>query len=354
MKQNELPRYTISEHAFSEMPRIISSFGSRATLITGEKAFAACGEKLLGALNGVEITTHQIYGREASVENIERLKHMEEIRNADAIIAAGGGKCLDVAKVVGDQLGKPVFTVPTIASTCAAVTKIAILHYENGAFREIYRMNRAPVHCFIDPSVIAEAPAEYFWAGMGDTMAKHVECMFSYRNDDPDFEGEYGKTVSVLCYEPVIRYGKEAYEDIRNHRVSSSVIRIIESIIIATGTVSLSVAPDCNSALAHALYYGMTVREWMEHRHLHGEIVSYGTLVQLMLDHQTEELKRVYEFNRSVGLPVCLKDLDLERDDPLTDVIHAAAINQELDHIPYPISEEMIRKAIDDLEDYRP
>lgn len=63
MKQNELPRYTISEHAFLEMPDNISSYGSRAALITGEKAFAACGEKLLGALKGLEITTHQIYGK---------------------------------------------------------------------------------------------------------------------------------------------------------------------------------------------------------------------------------------------------------------------------------------------------
>ena len=55
-----------------------------------------------------------------------------------------------------------------------------------------------------------------------------------------------------------------------------------------------------------------------------------------------------------MGLPVCLKDLDLEREDPLKDVIHAAAINQELDHVPYPITEEMIRTAIEDLEDYRP
>ena len=127
---------------------------------------------------------------------------------------------------------------------------------------------------------------------------------------------------------------------------------VIKSILIATGAVSVSVDPAYNSALAHALYYGLTVREWMERKHLHGEIVSYGTLIQLMVDDQKEDLRRVYDFNKKVGLPVCLGDLDLRRDDPLDDVLDATIVNPELDHIPYPITKEMVRKAIDALEEY--
>ena len=188
---------------------------------------------------------------------------------------------------------------------------------------------------------------------MGDTMAKHVESVFSSKNDELDFESLYGVTVSDLCYEPILKKGVKAYEDVKNHVVSDEVSDVIKSIIIATGSVSLSVNPDYNSALAHALYYGLTVREWMERKHLHGEIVSYGTLVQLLLDEQYEELRRVYDFNKSVGLPVCLKDLDLEKDDPLDDVLDATIVNQELDHIPYPITKQMVKETILKLEDYK-
>ena len=221
------------------------------------------------------------------------------------------------------------------------------------AIEEIYRLKSAPVHCFIDPEIIVNAPAKYFWAGMGDTMAKHVESVFSSKNDELDFESLYGVTVSDLCYEPILKKGVKAYEDVKNHVVSDEVSDVIKSIIIATGSVSLSVNPDYNSALAHALYYGLTVREWMERKHLHGEIVSYGTLVQLLLDEQYEELRRVYDFNKSVGLPVCLKDLDLEKDDPLDDVLDATIVNQELDHIPYPITKQMVKETILKLEDYK-
>ncbi|MBR4422439.1 MAG: iron-containing alcohol dehydrogenase family protein [Erysipelotrichaceae bacterium] len=353
MKQNFLPRYTIGTDAFSSIAPIIRPYGNKIALIYGEKAFAASKDKLLPELQDLEIVHQEIYGKEASYTNIDRLIEVPEMKEADALLAVGGGKCLDVVKTVGDMLGKPVFTVASIASTCAAVTKISIIHNDDGSFKEIYRLKEAPVHCFIDPSIIVNAPAEYFWAGMGDTMAKHVESVFSSKNDVLDFESQFGVTISDLCYEPILEKGEKAYDDVKKHIVSAEVEDVIKSIIIATGTVSLSVNPDYNSALAHALYYGLTVREWMERKHLHGEIVSYGTLIQLLVDEQIEELARVYAFNKKVQLPVCLKDLDLEKDDPLDDVLDATVVNQELDHVPYKITKEMIRNAIDRLEDYK-
>ncbi len=353
MNSYYLPCYTLGTDAFENLESVLSSYGRKAALLYGEKAFAASKDKVLPALKDFEIVYQTVYGKEASYANIDRLSAVEEIKKADFILAIGGGKCIDVAKVVGDRLDKPVFTVASIASTCAAVTKIAVLHNDDGSFREVYRLKNPPVHCFIDPEIVVNAPAKYFWAGMGDTMAKHVECVFSSKNDVLDFESYLGRTISDLCYYPILEKGEKAYADVRNHVVSGEVEDVIKSIIIATGAVSVSVNPDYNSALAHALYYGLTVREWMEQKHLHGEIVSYGTLVQLLIDNQMEELRKVYDFNKKVQLPVCLKDLDLERDDPMDDILDATIINPELNHIPYSITKDMVRETILKLEEYK-
>ena len=353
MNSYYLPCYTIGTDAFENFESVVSFYGRKVALLYGEKAFKASKDKVLPALKNFDIIYQTVYGKEASYANIDRLAAAEEISRADLILAVGGGKCLDVAKVVGDKLGKPVFTVASIASTCAAVTRIAVLHNDDGSFREVYRLTNPPVHCFIDPEIIVNAPARYFWAGMGDTMAKHVECVFSSKNDVLDFESALGRTISVLCYDPILEKGEKAYDDVKNHVVSGEVEDVIKSIIIATGAVSLSVNPDYNSALAHALYYGLTVREWMEQKHLHGEIVSYGTLAQLLIDGQMEELRKVYDFNKAVKLPVCLKDLDLDRDDPMDDILDATIINPELNHIPYPITKEMVRETSLKLEDYK-
>lgn len=353
MVQNFLPRYTLGIDAFTKIYEIVSPYGNKAALLYGENAFNASRDKLLPSLEKLEIVHQEVYGKEASYTNIDRICSNEDIKKTDFLIGIGGGKCLDVTKMVGDRLAKPVFTVASIASTCAAVTKISIIHNDDGSFKEVFRLKNAPIHCFIDPEIIVNAPEKYFWAGMSDTMAKHVESVFSSKNDVLDFESSYGVTVSRLCYEPILEKGEKAYEDVKKHLSTQEVEDVIKSIIIATGSVSVSVNPDYNSALAHALYYGLTVREWMERKHLHGEIVSYGTLVQLLLDKQYDELRRVYDFNKKVKLPVCLKDLDLDSDDPLDDVLDATIVNPELNHIPYPITRKMVKDTIEELEEYR-
>ena len=55
-----------------------------------------------------------------------------------------------------------------------------------------------------------------------------------------------------------------------------------------------------------------------------------------------------------MGLPTCLAELELTREDPLEDVLNATLANQEMKHTPYPVTKQMLRQAILALEDYRP
>lgn len=352
MKNVTLPRYTIGPDALNDLERVVSAYGRKVALIHGAKAYAACQALLTPALVSLDVVREVCYGQEATYENVARLTEDPDVRRADVLVGIGGGKCLDTVKLAGDQLGKPVVTIATIASTCAAVTKISIMYNADGSFKDIPKLKAAPVHCLIPTSVIAEAPIQYLWAGIGDTMAKHVECTFSARNDQLDYASELGRTISAMCFEPVIAHGASALRAAKNQEVSDDLEQIIQNILISTGSVSLLVHPDYNSALAHALFYGLTVREHIEKNHLHGEVVSYGTLVQLMMDGQMEMLQKAYAFHRQIGLPVCLADLELSKDDPLSDVLEMAEKNQELHHVPYPVTQALIRKAIDDLENY--
>ena len=119
----------------------------------------------------------------------------------------------------------------------------------------------------------------------------------------------------------------------------------------------MSVDPEYNGGIAHALFYGLTSRHHIEKNHLHGEVVSYGSLVNLMLDVMQggsgERLRAAYAFNKTVKLPVCLADLELEESDPLADVLEVTMANQELVHTPYPVTKELVYQAIQNLEKFR-
>lgn len=352
MKNVMLPRYTIGINALDELEQVCLAYGKKIALIYGEKAYNASKDIIFERLGSLEIVQTMCYGHEATYENVTKIVDNKNIKVADVLIGIGGGKCLDTVKLAADQLNKPVVTIATIASTCAAVTRISIMYHDDGSFYNIAHLKCAPIHCFIPTSVIANAPIKYLWAGIGDTMAKHVESTFSAKNDVLDYTSELGITIGKMCFEPVIQHGLQALNDANKHEVSDDLEEIIQNILISTGSVSLLVNPDYNSALAHALFYGLTVRENIEKNHLHGEVVSYGTLVQLMMDQQMDLLKKAYNFHKKIGLPVCLADLELCVQDPLNDVLEMTEKNQELKHVPYPVTQDKIRKAIEDLERY--
>lgn len=354
MESLYLPRFTSGKDAYDNFKVILKEHGNNCALIYGEKAFAASKDYIVKALDDaqIKICASELYGKNATFENVDRLINIDGIKNADYILAIGGGKCIDTVKCVAEKLNKPIFTCPTIGSNCAPVTKISIMYYEDGTFREIVQLKQPPVHCFINTSVIVNAPKEYYWAGIGDTMAKHVESLFSARGDILPYSAELGVKCGELCYYDVLNNGIKAYEDAINHNPSFEFEKVLLDIIISTGVVSVSVGVNYNSALAHALYYGLTVRNDVAEKHLHGEIVSYGTLVQLMMDKQYEMLKKTWDFNSKLNLPTKLKDLGLSVDEDLSDVLHVTEINQELIHVPYPVKAPLILESIKKLENY--
>ena len=72
-----------------------------------------------------------------------------------------------------------------------------------------------------------------------------------------------------------------------------------------------------------------------------------------MMDAQTKMFEKVYAFNRSIGLPLKLADLGLDVNSDLSDVLEVTANNQELIHVPYPVTKEKILQAMKRVEQYR-
>lgn len=86
-------------------------------------------------------------------------------------------------------------------------------------------------------------------------------------------------------------------------------------------------------------------------KHLHGEIVSFGVLCLLTYDKQFEERDKIAAFNKSIGLPVCLEDMDLCKEDILT-IVEKVSTVTEWHCAPYEVTKEGFSKAISDTDDY--
>ena len=351
-----LPAWTVGEDALESIRKICPP-GLKAAVIGGKKGMAAIRPRLEKAAAGaVSLLNFLWYGGEASEENIERLSREQAVLQADALFAVGGGKALDTCKALGLRVGKPVYAFPTIASTCAACTAVAILYHPDGRFAGPCFLPSPPRHTFIDTAVIASAPPRYLWAGLGDTYAKFFESTVSSRGDSLNFNQALGVSVSRSCLDPLLSCGEKAFRDHQAQQVSEEVTQVILTIIVTTAIASILLTADrsidYNTGLAHAVFYALTAFPELkvEQNHLHGEVVGFGVLILLLSDGQEDMFRKMYAFNRSVGLPTRLEDMGIEEKD-LEKVLPKVLSMPDIAHNPYPVTLDMLSGAFRKLQD---
>lgn len=350
-KPTRLPPFTIGGDAYQKIDEICSPYGRSAVMIGGETALAQAQAKIRHGCS-LALTGAFVFGKEASYENVEALLIQPAVREADMIFAVGGGKALDTAKCTADRLGKPVFTFPTIASTCAASTSVSIMYQPDGRFLGPQFYEQAPVHVFIDTEILAAAPERYLWAGLGDSLAKYLESEMSSRAEAvPAYIAE-GVALAKEGYEVILSCGRQALQANRAGTADEAFAKTAQAVISTIGYASIRLTADrvidYNTGLAHAVFYAMTAYEHIEKEHLHGEVVALGCLILALVDRQTE-FERLYAFNRWCRLPTQMEDLSFTPSMTQALLPKIAAM-PDIAHSPYPISVNMLKEAFEELK----
>ena len=343
MTTNFMSNYSYGPDCFDELPAILKTYGFRKVVFIGGKRALASSEDAVKAVLttvGVEVTASLIYGVESTQANIDRLVVTKEVTQADVIFGFGGGKALDTAKMVAAQLAKPIFTFPTICSNCSAGTAVAVIYKDDGAF-ERYGFPPVPLHIFINTQVIANAPAKYFWAGIGDGISKAPEvahCVSHAKKQGVQLPhtATLGAAIAASSKEAFYKYGPQGIKDVENNLASQAVEEVALDIVVSTGYASNLVNQKdfyYNSCHAHA-FYNATTAIARDGVYLHGQIVSFGVLVLHAYYQEQAELKRVAAFNKQLGLPVTLKQLGLSQAD-IPKLVAVATTTNEYKHLPF-------------------
>lgn len=355
-----LPSYSVGENCYKEIPYVTRKYGKKVVVVGGKTAMAKAKKELLEGIHGseMEILDFIWYGGDSTYENVEMLKKNPVVLKADMIFGVGGGRACDTVKTLADMTDKPFFTFPTLASNCAACTAVAVIYNRDATFKEYYYMKGPSYHTFVNTRIIADSPEKLFWAGIGDALSKECEVLFASRDKFMYHTPMMGACVAKICTDPLVEYGKKALEDCRNGKPSFELEQVALDIIISTGIVSNfathEAQPDpkdnyyYNSSLAHCVYYGSSMIPACE-SHLHGEIVAFGVLCLLTYDNQMKERDRIMAFNKSIGLPITLKEIEITQQD-LTKVAKKAASVVEWTYVPGTPTEDEFIQAIKDTD----
>ncbi len=352
MHQQFYPAYTIGADAFDSFNDICSSLGKHFLLIGGKTALSVTEKRLLPKIShDFEMTDRVIYGNECTEERVTELFEKYKNSTIDFILGVGGGKALDTAKFLAKMLNVNVVTIPTIASTCAASSALSVVYTPNHVFKKFEYYKRPAFHCFIDTQIISDAPHKFIRAGVGDTLAKHYEVEFSMRGRVLDYSSEMGLTISSMCNIPLMRYAHDAIEACKKNEINNALEQTALAILISTGMVSMLIDPDYNGAMAHALFYGLTNIEGFEEKFLHGDVVGYCTMVQLAVDNNIDEAKKIKKFLQSIDIETTLAQRNIPCDRQYLDtVLEGALADPDMKVIPYKVTKEMLFEGIKTIE----
>ena len=294
-------------------------------------------------------STVAVFDGECSFGEIGRHAAAANSVGADAVVAVGGGKCVDTGKAVADRLGVPVVVIPTLASNDAPCSALSVIYSPAGEVADVEFYPSNPALVVVDTAIVAAAPERYLVAGMGDAMATWYEARVAIEN--PTGRNALGArptlaaaSIGEVCAATLFDHGVSAAESVRVGRVDDSVERVVEANTLLSGIGFES----GGLAAAHGVATAFTHLPHVHDRHLHGEMVAFGVLTQLELQGDRAEAERVASFFVDVGLPVTLGHLGVGRqDDSSLDTLVAATLEfRGIGNLGFPVSGSDVRTAM--------
>jgi glycerol dehydrogenase-like iron-containing ADH family enzyme len=326
----------------------ITQLGQRPLVIGGQQSLVL--EQLAALWQAPLNIQKENYAPDCCEITQQRLEQAVVYHHADLIIGIGGGKCLDMAKLVAHQTQLPVVTIPTTAATCAAWSALANIYSAAGAFLYDVSLAHCPDLLILDYELIATAPPRTLIAGIGDAIAKWYEASVSSGNSDRTLVIAAVQQARVLR-DLLFQKSAAAIADLGG----TDWQEIVDANILLAGVIGGLGGAQCRTVAAHAVHNGLTHLPAC-HGALHGEKVAFGILVQLRLEEMiggnqlaATARHQLLDFYQQIGLPSTLADLGLAQV-TLAELQQAAAIacqpQSDIHRLPFVVTPEQLVAAL--------
>lgn len=342
-------RLVLGAGALKELPAYVKPYGSQVVVIALKDDVQRV-DFAMEALKEAEIGIYCAdFCGECTLAEIERMVALVQSMEDVVVIGLGGGKALDTAKSTAVFTGKPLIIVPTIASSDAPCSALSVVYTADHVYETCHYHHRNPNVVMVDTAVIAQAPARFLVAGMGDAYATAFEARACYATQAINYVGGVTTQGALALAEKALEilhaHGAQALADCKVNKVTPALEMVIEANLLMSGIGFES----CGLAGAHSVSSALTKLPATKTA-MHGELVALGLLSQHRLQGGVEEvMEKTLAFYDSIGLPKTLADLQIPALSPEEiDIVAQVAMapDSDLHHLPQAITMEQMKAVL--------
>lgn len=341
-------RYIQGPGVVDQLPLLLAEFGSSAAMIVAD---AFVRDMLCVAYPSLSALAWFPFAGECTAAEVERIVQAFQARRCDLIVGAGGGKSIDAAKGAQIMLNCRAFIVPTVASTDAPTSRVAVLYSEDHRLAEVRNMRANPDVVLVDSALLVKAPRRYFVSGLGDALSKRFEGAQCVAAGGLNFyrgrQTQLATVIANACFDTLMADTTAALAAVEAGVPDAAFERILEATILLSGLAF----ENGGLSVAHSLTRGLSAVPAI-HGCLHGEEVAFGLLVQLLLEHEHTRatLDQLLPYYRLTGLPTSLQALGLPAAELEPAARHIAEVtvasSPHLKHFPRRLEVDELARAI--------
>ena len=290
--------------------RRISS-GGHVAVITGPGLGEEVGAMLRPQLANAEFWT--VEG--GSVEAAQSLATQLRRDFYDAVVAVGGGRTLDVAKLAAAQVGLPMVSVATSLAHDGLASPVASLHTEEGGRKASYGV-QMPIAVVVDLDFVRRSDPRMRRSGVGDAISNLsaiADWQLAGRERGEEVDGvavTFARTAATA-----ILHREDGVED-EEFLVALAEALVLSGLAMATAGSSR----PCSGGEHEVLH---AIDDLFPGTANHGELAGVATLFTSFLREDIPLLSDVDSCLKRHGLPRTPADLGLT-DEQFAEAVHQA------------------------------
>ena len=299
----ELPRkIVVGEKNIADIGNFLKSLKNtkKVSLISGSNVKKIVQKKIQKHFDLAKIENIWYLAKTNDTKSIRDIEKKVSQNKSDLIIGIGGGRSVDIAKMIGFNLALPFVSVPTSASHDGIASPFVSIKGD----KPHSLVTTAPLGVFVDVDIMKRAPKKLLASGCGDLIAKitAVRDWQLSRDKTGEYYGRYSADLASMSAKILMESSE------RFSKKGLDVREIVEALISAGVASCIAGSSRPCSGAEHLFSHAVDKLE--PGVGLHGEKCGIGTIMMAKL--QGQDWKKIVNTLKNVSAPTTAKEIGLK------------------------------------------